>query len=264
MSLDACVVTGDRARACADAIAARLRASSDGADDGAWIVETKYYRARVRCVVVASKSDSRAHDVDAGETGDARCVIAACSSVEAWAEARDALARDGALGWTRAGADARALAWDDGRAADAADVPEEVRAWALDEGYEVIVARFDDAVADEALREGEDGDARGTARCVAALEACAWAGATLTDLGRESDLGREMAIGGRDAAADVRSLAVASGLLGDDANASPPPKELRAKIAALYDEQLALKGEERLERLAELLGDAILDDDDEV
>jgi hypothetical protein len=55
---------------------------------------------------------------------------------------------------------------------------------------------------------------------------------------------------------DVEALAVANGLLGDDAAESPSAMGegvVQARIAALYDDALALKEEERLEKLADIL-----------
>lgn len=267
MSRDACVVMGDRAHACARAVStrlgdatARIMRDDAAANNRSWMLETKYYVVDVRAVTVENAVTVDSEDAVRG----ARAVIAACGSVEGWRRARDALSADGALGEANAGADARVLVWDEIGVDESGGVPEDAREWALDEGYEVVIARLEDAEADAALRDGEDGDARGVERCVQALEATAWEHMRLKKLGKESDLGRNMTVGGRDPAADVQALAVASGLLGDDANSPLPTKELHAKIAALYDEQLVLKGEERLERLAELLGDAVLDDDEDM
>ena len=138
-------------------------------------------------------------------------------------------------------------------------VPEDVRAWALDRMFEVVEVRLDDAAADEALTRdaAKDEDAHGVRRTIAALEATMWDVLELKSLGEESDLGREMrATTTTRTREDVEALAVANGLLGDDAAESPSAMGegvVQARIAALYDDALALKEEERLEKLADIL-----------
>ena len=65
-----------------------------------------------------------------------------------------------------------------------------------------------------------------------------------------------------DAAADVRSIAVASELLGEDEISDSPSghERLHDKIAKLYDKQLSMKSEQRLEHLADLLAESLESD----
>ena len=258
-------VFGARARALIDAVRAhgggfdgRIGRDDDDSEDdddsALWTLDTRYYLARVHAI------DSSSGDDVARALGCARAVVFACGNEEEFDDARRAAARTG-----DEDADTRVVVWDLARdgAGRRVRVPASVAAWALDRGYEVVETRLDDAEADAALRRGDDGDGRGVRRVIETLEATAWKSMELKELGRESDLGRRM-VGtpGRDAAADVEALAAAHGLLGDEDAPSPlASEELHARISALYDEHLALKKEDRLERLVEMLGDAVLDDE---
>jgi hypothetical protein len=137
-------------------------------------------------------------------------------------------------------------------------VPECVRAFALEEGFEVVAANAGDALADAKLFElrGE-----GMARVVRALEAVMWSTMVLKPLGETSDLGREMR--SKEKASVVNALASTFGLLGEvdspsvsgDANISVD--DVHARIAAMYDSQVDNNSESareaRIDKLAELL-----------
>ena len=171
--------------------------------------------------------------------------------------------------------EARILAYDCGDAS-MGGVPERVRAWALDEMFEVVRVRLDDAEADEAMSRdaGGEEDSHGVRRTIEAMKSIVWGDLDLKELGRSSDLGREMrggddeatsaspGRGARDAAADVRSIAVASELLGEDESSDSPSghERLHDKIAKLYDKQLSMKSEQRLEHLADLLAESLESD----
>ena len=270
--VNACDVYGARATAYVDAVRATLRARRDGGDDddATWTLDTKYYVAGVRARVVDGDGDG-ASENGGGRArwrdGRPRAVVLACGSAEEFARGRDALERDARddEDATEAfeGVDARIVAYDVSEARETG-VPEDVRAWALDRMFEVVEVRLDDAAADEALTTdaATDEDAHGVRRTIAALEATMWDVLELKSLGEESDLGREMRARTTTTTTttrtreDVESLAVANGLLGDDASESPSAMSegvVQARIAALYNDALALKEEERLEKLADIL-----------
>ena len=268
MRANACDVYGARAMAYVDAVRATLGArddddDDDDDDDGRWTLDTKYYVADVRARVVddATAGEKR-ESASRARRGRARAVVLACGSAEEFARGRDALERDARddEDATEAfeGVDARIVAYDVSEARETG-VPEDVRAWALDRMFEVVEVRLDDAAADEALTRdaAKDEDAHGVRRTIAALEATMWDVLELKSLGEESDLGREMrATTTTRTREDVEALAVANGLLGDDAAESPSAMGegvVQARIAALYDDALALKEEERLEKLADIL-----------
>jgi len=272
--VNACDVYGARATAYVDAVRATLRARRDGGDDddATWTLDTKYYVAGVRARVVDGDGDGDGASENGGgrarwRDGRPRAVVLACGSAEEFARGRDALERDARddEDATEAyeGVDARIVAYD-AREGDGKGVPEDVRAWALDRMFEVVEVRLDDAAADEALTTdaATDEDAHGVRRTIAALEATMWDVLELKSLGEESDLGREMRARTTTTTTttrtreDVESLAVANGLLGDDASESPSAMSegvVQARIAALYNDALALKEEERLEKLADIL-----------
>ena len=93
---------------------------------------------------------------------------------------------------------------------------------------------------------------------IEALESTVWGAMELKPAGEESDLGREMRTeGGAETSktTDVDALAALNKLLGDDDGQEPiGDSELHARVAALYDAEVALKAEERLEKLADILG----------
>ena len=281
---NSCRVFGSRARAYVRATSDALRAM--GANEFStdrWLLDTKYYVARVTPVVV---EDALERETDASNEGvavdpsrparetrsmgDAECAgaaVLACASELEFEHARASMVAT--MGNAIDACEARIVAYDCGGASMEA-VPERVRAWALDEMFEVVRVRLDDAEADEALSRdaGDEEDSHGVRRTIEAMKSIVWGHLELKELGISSDLGREMrgddeatsaspGRGLRDAAADVRSIAVASELLGEDESLDSPSgsERLHEKIAKLYDKQLSMKSEQRLEHLADLLAE---------
>lgn len=145
-------------------------------------------------------------------------------------------------------------------------VPERVRAFAWEKGFEVVAATTSDAASDARRfeRRGE-----GITRVVRALEAVMWSTMVLKPLGVTSDLGREMR--SKEKAVVVNALASTLGLLGevdspcvgvddDDGcgNASPGANlSVHERIAALYDADFDINSqsarEARLDKIADML-----------
>lgn len=284
---NSCRVFGSRARAYVRATSDALRAmGANEFSSDRWLLDTKYYVARVTPVVV---EDALERETDASKEGvavdpsrparetrsmgDAECAgtaVLACASELEFERARASMVAT--MGNAIDACEARIVAYDCGGASMEA-VPERVRAWALDEMFEVVRVRLDDAEADEALSRdaGDEEDSHGVRRTIEAMKSIVWGDLELKELGRSSDLGREMrgddeatsaspGRGSRDAAADVRSIAVASELLGEDESLDSPSgsERLHEKIAKLYDKQLSMKSEQRLEHLADLLAESEL------
>jgi len=145
-------------------------------------------------------------------------------------------------------------------------VPERVRAFALDKGFEVVAATTSDAASDARHfeRRGE-----GITRVVRALEAVMWSTMVLKPLGETSDLGREMR--SKEKAVVVNALASTLGLLGevdsprvgvddddgcDDAS-NGANLSVHERIAALYDADFDINSqsarEARLDKIADML-----------
>lgn len=287
---NSCRVFGARARAYVNATSDALRAM--GAKEFStdrWLLDTKYYVARVTPVVVEDALEGEA-DSSNGDVGvdpsrpararrsmrDAECAgaaVLACASELEFERARASMMVT--MGDAMDECEARIVAYDCGDAS-MGGVPERVRAWALDEMFEVVRVRLDDAEADEAMSRdaGGEEDSHGVRRTIEAMKSIVWGDLDLKELGRSSDLGREMrggddeatsaspGRGARDAAADVRSIAVASELLGEDESSDSPSghERLHDKIAKLYDKQLSMKSEQRLEHLADLLAESLESD----
>jgi hypothetical protein len=286
---NSCRVFGARARAYVRATNDALRAmGANEFSSDRWLLDTKYYVARVTPVVVEDalerETDASNEDVavdpsrPARETrsmGDAECAgaaVLACASELEFERARASMVAT--MGHAIDACEARIVAYDCGGASMEA-VPERVRAWALDEMFEVVRVRLDDAEADEAMSRdaADEEDSHGVRRTIEAMKSIVWGDLDLKELGRSSDLGREMRGGGdyeeatsaslgrgsRDVAADVRSIEVASELLGEDESLDSPSgnERLHEKIAKLYDKQLSMKSKQRLEHLADLLAESL-------
>ena len=291
--MNACVVFGERARALVDATTGVLRERCDDGDaiettttttstttttkkvvvdsaadvddddsfvtDGTlttteWTLDTRYYVARVHPVIhgVESKDAEASEDERVGTQGRrARAAVLACGTVEEFERARHVFEASGDV---EREAETRIVAYDcDG------SVPEVVREWVLDQGFEVVRVRLDDADADAALtNRDDDGESHGVRRVIEALESTVWGAMELKPAGEESDLGREMRTeGGAETSksTDIDALTALNKLLGDDDGQEPiGDSELHARVAALYDAEVALKAEERLEKLADILG----------
>lgn len=291
--MNACVVFGERARALVDATTRVLRercedgdatemttkktttefvADSPAAVDGdgdesfgtdgtptttkttEWTLDTRYYVARVHPVIRGAETlDPKTLEDERDGTRDrrARAVVLACGTVEEFERAK--LAFEASRDVERK-AETRIVAYD-----SLGSVPEVVREWVLDQGFEAVRVRLDDANADAALTtRDDDGESHGVRRVIEALESTVWGAMELKPAGEESDLGREMRTeGGAETSksTDVDALAALNKLLGDDDGQEPiGDSELHARVAALYDAEVALKAEERLEKLADILG----------
>jgi hypothetical protein len=291
--MNACVVFGERARALVDATTRVLReryadgdatemttttttkevvaGSATGVDvdddesfgtDGTlrtttteWTLDTRYYVARVHPVIRGAETlvDAKTLEDERDGTRDrrARAAVLACGTVEEFERARVAFEASGDV---ERDAETRIVAYD-----CLGSVPEVVREWILDQGFEAVRVRLDDADADAALTtRDDDGESHGVRRVIEALESTVWGAMELKPAGEESDLGREMRTeGGAETSksTDVDALAALNKLLGDDDGQEPiGDSELHARVAALYDAEVALKAEERLEKLADILG----------
>lgn len=287
--LNACVVFGERARALVDATTRVLRErcedgdatemttttkevvvdSATGVDvddesfgtDGTlttttteWTLDTRYYVARVHPVIRGAETlDAKTLEDERVGTQDrrARAVVLACGTVEEFERAKLAFEASGDV---ERDAETRVVAYD-----CLGSVPELVREWVLDQGFEAVRVQLDDAEADAALTtRDDDGESHGVRRVIEALESTVWGAMELKPAGEESDLGREMRTeGGAETSksTDVDALAALNKLLGDDDGQEPiGDSELHARVAALYDAEVALKAEERLEKLADILG----------
>lgn len=287
--LNACVVFGERARALVDATTRVLRErcedgdatemttttkevvvdSATGVDvddesfgtDGTlttttteWTLDTRYYVARVHPVIRGAETlDAKTLEDERVGTQDrrARAVVLACGTVEEFERAKLAFEASGDV---ERDAETRIVAYD-----CLGSVPELVREWVLDQGFEAVRVQLDDAEADAALTtRDDDGESHGVRRVIEALESTVWGAMELKPAGEESDLGREMRTeGGAETSksTDVDALAALNKLLGDDDGQEPiGDSELHARVAALYDAEVALKAEERLEKLADILG----------
>ena len=292
--MNACVVFGERARALVDATTRVLReryadgdasemtttttttkevvaGSATGVDvdddesfgtDGTlrtttteWTLDTRYYVARVHPVIRGAETqvDAKTLEDERDGTRDrrARAAVLAGGTVEEFERARVAFEASGDV---EQDAETRIVAYD-----CLGSVPEVVREWILDQGFEAVRVRLDDADADAALTtRDDDGESHGVRRVIEALEATVWGAMELKPAGEESDLGREMRTeGGAETSktTDVDALAALNKLLGDDDGQEPiGDSELHARVAALYDAEVALKAEERLEKLADILG----------
>lgn len=290
--MNACVVFGERARALVDATTRVLReryadgdatemtttttkevvaGSATGVDvdddesfgtDGTlrtttteWTLDTRYYVARVHPVIRGAETlvDAKTLEDERVGTQDrrARAVVLACGTVEEFERAKLAFEASGDV---ERDAETRIVAYD-----CLGSVPELVREWVLDQGFEAVRVQLDDAEADAALTtRDDDGESHGVRRVIEALESTVWGAMELKPAGEESDLGREMRTeGGAETSksTDVDALAALNKLLGDDDGQEPiGDSELHARVAALYDAEVALKAEERLEKLADILG----------
>lgn len=288
--LNACVVFGERARALVDATTRVLRErcedgdatemttttkevvvdSATGVDvddesfgtDGTlttttteWTLDTRYYVARVHPVIRGAETlvDAKTLEDERVGTRDrrARAAVLACGTVEEFERAKLAFEASGDV---ERDAETRIVAYD-----CLGSVPELVREWVLDQGFEAVRVQLDDAEADAALTtRDDDGESHGVRRVIEALESTVWGAMELKPAGEESDLGREMRTeGGAETSksTDVDALAALNKLLGDDDGQEPiGDSELHARVAALYDAEVALKAEERLEKLADILG----------
>lgn len=292
--MNACVVFGERARALVDATTRVLRERCEDRDatemttttttefvadsaadvdgdgdcdesfgtDGTptttktteWTLDTRYYVARVHPVIRGAETlDPKTLEDERDGTRDrrARAVVLACGTVEEFERAKLAFEASGDV---EREAETRIVAYD-----SLGSVPEVVREWVLDQGFEAVRVRLDDANADAALTtRDDDGESHGVRRVIEALESTVWGAMELKPAGEESDLGREMRTeGGAETSksTDVDALAALNKLLGDDDGQEPiGDSELHARVAALYDAEVALKAEERLEKLADILG----------
>ena len=220
-----------------------------------WTLDTRYYVARVHPVIRGAETlvDAKTLEDERDGTRDrrARAAVLACGTVEEFERARVAFEASGDV---EQDAETRIVAYD-----CLGSVPEVVREWILDQGFEAVRVRLDDADADAALTtRDDDGESHGVRRVIEALESTVWGAMELKPAGEESDLGREMRTeGGAETSktTDVDALAALNKLLGDDDGQEPiGDSELHARVAALYDAEVALKAEERLEKLADILG----------
>ena len=219
-----------------------------------WTLDTRYYVARVHPVIRGAETlDPKTLEDERDGTRDrrARAAVLACGTVEEFERAKLAFEASGDV---EREAETRIVAYD-----CLGSVPEVVREWVLDQGFEAVRVRLDDANADAALTtRDDDGESHGVRRVIEALESTVWGAMELKPAGEESDLGREMRTeGGAETSksTDVDALAALNKLLGDDDGQEPiGDSELHARVAALYDAEVALKAEERLEKLADILG----------
>ena len=219
-----------------------------------WTLDTRYYVARVHPVIRGAETlDAKTLEDERVGTQDrrARAVVLACGTVEEFERAKLAFEASGDV---ERDAETRVVAYD-----CLGSVPELVREWVLDQGFEAVRVQLDDAEADAALTtRDDDGESHGVRRVIEALESTVWGAMELKPAGEESDLGREMRTeGGAETSksTDVDALAALNKLLGDDDGQEPiGDSELHARVAALYDAEVALKAEERLEKLADILG----------